>query len=403
MPTIRTVSPPIVRNASSSSRKTKAVRSHKEWLSCFLLKGAKSAGDKGVLRDSPFNRTRKNMSYEEAISFDALYKGLKKSCKNVRWKDSVVGYEHNALKNTFHLRKSLLDDTYKIDKYQHFKIYEPKEREIIATRLKDRQFQRSLCDNGFYDQITKSFIHDNCACLRGRGVDYALNRTTAHLRKYYAKHGNEGWVLKCDIRHYFQSIRHDVAKEAIQKRVKDTNMAERACEIVDSFDGDVGIGLGSQISQLIGLAVLDNLDHYIKERLHVKHYLRYMDDFILVHEDKGYLQSCLEEIKKHLASLGLELNNKTKIYPLRQGVKFLQWRFIITDTGKIIRKMSKLKIGRQRRKVKKLYAKEQSGQYRKGTTKDSMQAWLANASRGHTFHERRKMINFTRNLITEVA
>lgn len=85
-------------------------------------------------------------------------------------------------------------------------VHEPKERDIVATRIKDRQFQRSLCDNGFYDQITRSFITDNCACLKGRGVDYTLNRLTCHLRRYRQKHGSEGWVLKCDIHHYFQSI-----------------------------------------------------------------------------------------------------------------------------------------------------------------------------------------------------
>lgn len=111
---------------------------------------------------------------------------------------------------------------------------------------------------------------------------------TTHLRRYYNEHGTDGWVLKCDIYHYFQSIRHDIAKAAIYKRVTDKAIAARACEIVDSF-GEIGLGLGSQVSQLVALAVLDDLDHFIKERLRVKHYIRYMDDFILVHEDKAFL------------------------------------------------------------------------------------------------------------------
>lgn len=80
------------------------------------------------------------MAYEQVISFDNLYKGLKESCRNIRWKDSTVGYEGNALKNTYRLRQTLLNGTYKIDRYQHFTIYEPKRRDIVATRLKDRQF-----------------------------------------------------------------------------------------------------------------------------------------------------------------------------------------------------------------------------------------------------------------------
>jgi len=300
------------------------------------------------------------MSYEKVISFNALYKGLKICCKNVRWKDSTIGYEGNAFKNTYKLRKSLVSGEYSIDKYQRFTIYEPKKREIVATRIKDRQFQRSLCDNGFYEQITRSFIQDNCACLRGRGVDYTLDRITAHLRRYNAQNGAEGWVLKCDIHHYFPSINHDVAKAAIRKRVTDDGIASRACEIIDSF-GDVGIGLGSQVSQLVALAVLDDIDHYIKERLRIKHYVRYMDDFVLIHPDKEYLKQCREEVEKKLSEIGLQLNKKTALYPLRQGVKILNWRFIISDSGKIVRKMSKSKQGKQRRKLKRLYAKELSG------------------------------------------
>lgn len=337
------------------------------------------------------------MSYKEAISFDALYKGLKASCKNVRWKDSTVGYEANALKNTYRLRESLVKGTYKIDRYQHFTIHEPKKREIVATRLKDRQFQRALCDNGLYEQITKSFIADNCACLRGRGVDYTLNRLTAHLRKYYQENGVDGWVLKCDIHHYFQSINHDVAKAAICMRVKDETLARRACEIIDSF-GEIGIGLGSQVSQLVALAVLDDLDHYIKERLRVKHYVRYMDDFILVHKDKEFLQRCKKEIELQLAAIGLQLNKKTVLYPLRQGVKMLKWRFIIADSGRIVRKMDKKKQGQQRRKLKKLFEKEFLGQYAPGTAKESLVSWNANAARGDTYFERQKMKNFYNEL-----
>ena len=334
------------------------------------------------------------MSYKEVTDFNNLYQGLTKCCRNVRWKDSVVGYEANALKNTYKLRRDLLAGKYKISSYQRFQVFEPKKRDIVATRLRDRQFQRSLCDNGLYDMMTKHFIHDNCACMRGRGVDYTLNRLTAHLRKYYQEHGDSGWVLKCDIHHYFESIPHDVAKQAIYKRVPDPYIAEKACDIVDSFGGDRGIGLGSQVSQLIALAVLDDLDHYIKERLKIKHYIRYMDDFILIHPDKEYLKTCRKVIEAKLEELGLELNEKTKIYPIRQGVKLLQWRFIIMPSGRIVRKMSKKKTGKQRRKLRKILIKEYTGQYAKGAAKESLISFLANASRGDTYYERRRMIDY---------
>lgn len=334
-------------------------------------------------------------------SFDNLYKGLKDSCRNVRWKSSVVSYELHGLRNTYSLRKDLINNKYKIQPYQHFTVNEPKKREITATRIRDRQFQHSLVDNYVYAELTKSFIHDNCACLRGRGVDYCLDRMTRHLRRFYLEHGNKGWALKCDIRAFFRSISHDVAKVAIRKRIHNEFAIERIYEIIDSFEGEYGIGLGSQVSQLIALAVLDDLDHYIKEVLSVKYYIRYMDDFVLIHEDKEYLKYCLSEIGKQLNSIGLELNNKTGISKLSQGVKLLQWRFILCDSGKILRRMDNKKISKQRRKIKKLYAKERNGEVTKGICNQSMQSYMANARRGDTYQVRRKVAKFYYDLSGE--
>lgn len=264
--------------------------------------------------------------FDSAIEFGNLYKALKEACRNVRWKDSVVGYEANGLKNTYRLRQDLLSGRYKISPYQHFKVYEPKEREIVATRIRDRQYQRALCNGGMYEDFVEHLIHDNGACQNGKGTDFTLDRMVAHLRKYYNKHGTEGWVLKCDIRKFFPSTSHEVAKMAVRKRISDQRAAQAVIDVIDSFGGDVGIGLGSQISQLVELSVLDDLDHFVKERLGIKHYLRYMDDFILIHPDKEYLRYCLEQIKIFVKFTDLQLNDKTTLYPLRQGVRMMKWR-----------------------------------------------------------------------------
>ena len=325
----------------------------------------------------------KDKTVDDAVTFKELYKGLKKSCCNVRWKDSVTGYEANGLKNTYLLRQSLLNGTYKISGYQRFKVHEPKEREIVATRLKDRQFQRSLCDNVLYPQITRSFIRDNCACQRGKGVDDALDRLTVHLRRYYFKHGPNGWALKCDIRHYFAETPHDVAKAAIRKRLTDQRAAYYTDAIIDSFGGDKGIGLGSQVSQITELAVLDDLDHYIKERLRIKHYLRYMDDFILIHEDKSVLRAALAEIEKRLSALGLTLNEKTQILPLKNGVLWLKWRFVLTDTGKVIRKICMKSVVRERRKLRRMAKLSVAGRIPVAAITESFITWKAHAQRGN--------------------
>ena len=341
--------------------------------------------------------------YDKAISFEELYKGLQKSSRGVKWKDSVASYWANGLKNTYKLRQELLHGTYRISPYQRFMIHEPKEREIVATRIRDRQFQRSLCDNVLYPQITKSFIRDNCACQRGKGVDDALNRMDAHLHRYYRKHGAEGWVLKCDIRHYFAETPHDVAKAAIRKRVHDDEAYNRAAEIIDSFGGDKGIGLGSQVSQLVELAVLDDFDHWVKERLHVRNYIRYMDDFILIGDDRAYLEHCLALITEKLSALGLTLNAKTHIHPLKQGVMFLKWRFILSEHGKVIRRMSKACINRERRKLRRLQHLVLAGKRTLNDMRINFLSWTANAKRGNTRGIVSHMQHYYNDLILEVS
>lgn len=329
--------------------------------------------------------------FDQALEFGNLYRALKKCCRNVRWKDSVVGYEANGLKNTLRLQEDLKRGRYKISPYQQFTIYEPKVRTIIATRLRDRQFQKSLCDAGLYQDMTEHLIHDDGACQTGKGTDFTLNRLTAHLRRYYLKHGTEGWVLKCDIRKFFPSTTHEVAKNAVRRRIKDERACAMVCNVIDSFDGEVGIGLGSQISQLVELCVLDDLDHFIKEQLKVEHYLRYMDDFVLIHPDKEFLQRCLRQIRERVGAKSLRLNDKTTLYPLKQGVKIMNWRFVIVPSGRIVRYMAGKKLGKQRRKMQKLMVKERAGKVEPGTTRDSFIAWRANAKRGCTFHERQRM------------
>lgn len=419
--------------------------------------------------------------YNHAITFDELYKGLQKSKRNVIWKDSVAGYSINGLKNTYLLRQSLIKKTYHLSKYQRFTIVEPKVREIIATRIRDRQFQRSLCDNILYPETVKHFIRDNCACQRGRGVDDAMNRMDAHMHKYFRKEGtNRGWVLQCDISKYFPSTPYHVAQDALMKVIKDKEAAMRACEIIESFccaeiekrllslgaDKNIaegaayklsmqrveilkakimepdkledvkktayakmretieavpglkredrddffnwmitnefrGIGLGSQVSQITELTVLNGLDHFIKEKLHVKHYIRYMDDFVLIHSDKAFLQRCKKEIEAYVSNLGLSLNKKTCIYPLQQGIKFLKWRFILTETGKVIRRKNKKKINDRKRKLRKFKERLDHGLMTMSQIADSFQSWRADVLRGNTLRVILDMEDYYRKLFGE--
>lgn len=337
--------------------------------------------------------------FEKITDFNNLYKGLKASCKNVRWKESVTGFESNALKNTYYLRRDVVSGKYNIQPYQIFQVKEPKERTIVATRIRDRQLQHSLVDEVVYEQLTKSFIVDNCACLEDRGVDYCLDRVTKHLVQYYRTNGCDGWVQRLDIKSYFQSIPHESAKEVVRRRIKDERVQGELFRIIDSYSGDYGLGLGSQVNQLLALALLDDIDHYIKEKLKIKHYVRYMDDFVIIHEDKEYLKYCASIIEQKLNGLGLRLNkSKTTLSPLRQGFEMLKWKFMLKPSGKVIRRMRRSKVLKQKKKIKKLYDGEKSGRMIQGTCDRSMQSFMANCKRGDTYSERRETAKFYQDL-----
>ena len=328
-------------------------------------------------------------------------------CKNnVMWKDSTAGFVKNGLVNCVNLHDDVEMGKYTIGKYSVFTITEPKERRIVSTRIRDRTFQRSLCDNYLTEALSKSFIYDNCACQVGKGTDFARNRLKCHLQRYYRKHGLDGYVLKCDIKDYFGSTSHKVAEQAVKKRVHDEWAANEAVRIINSFtqgtDPNVGMGLGSQVTQLVELAVLDDLDHYIKEQLHIRHYIRYMDDFLLFHEDKKYLIFCKNIIAKRLHNLGLILSaKKTQIFPIRQPIHFLGFSFKLTESGKVLMLVLPNKVTRERRKLKKLVNLCNRGILTREDVDKCFEAWKAHATKGNSYNLIKSMEKYYTNLWKE--
>ena len=326
---------------------------------------------------------------DTVCGFRNLYNAMYKCSRNVKWKDSVYGYLDNGLVNIHKLRKSLYNGTYKISKYTQFKVYEPKERDIVSTRFNDRVFQRSLCDNYLYHQVSKHFIYDNVACQENKGTTLGLNRLTCQMQRYWRKHGMDGWIYKFDLKDYFGSTPHSVAFEAMSSRIDDDWVESEVLRLVKSFnqgtDPNKGMGLGSEPTQLTQLAVLDDLDHCIKEQLHIKHYIRYMDDFILIHHDKEYLKYCGEKIRERIQSKGLRLSpKKTQLSPFRQPIHFLGFSFRITETGKVVKTLLPEKISHERRKLRKLVALSLAGVIPKSHVDKCYESWKAHAAQGNS-------------------
>ena len=337
---------------------------------------------------------------EKVCSFEELYLAMEKCKKGVMWKGSVAGYVKNGLVNCYTLNNQLMDGTYKIDRYSYFNIAVPKVRDIVSTRMKDRVFQRSLSKNYLYEKMTKGLIYDNPACQIGGGTDFTMRRMTCHLQRFFKLHGIEGYVLQCDIANYFGSTHHDIAKDVVVKRVDNAWATMHAFNIIDSFGTKgVGMGLGSEVTQLIQLAVLDDLDHFIKEELGIKQYIRYMDDFILIHPDKEYLQYCKLRIIEELAKIKLKLNlKKSQLYPLKRGINFLGFRFLLTDTGKVIKKINKENVSDERRKLRKLKALVDKGVLIKADVNQCYESWKSHARKGNTYILLREMDQFYKKL-----
>ena len=300
------------------------------------------------------------------------------------WKDSVAHYVLNGIESTLQLEEDLKSGAYKARPPITFKITSPKEREIVSIAFRDRVYQRSLNDNVVYPAMSRSFIRDNCACQSNKGTDYARERLKCFMQRYYRKHGVDGYALKCDIQGYYPNMNHEIVEELFRSKL-DTDTAERVITILRSqYPGDTGYNPGSQIVQIAGIALLDGLDHYIKERLHVKHYLRYMDDFILIHHNRQFLEECRCQIEQQVRRVKCELHpTKTRIEPLSAGISFLGFTFRLTDTGKVLMLLDSDNVRRERRKLRRLIHKAYRGRTVKERVDNGLKAWKAHAKHGN--------------------
>lgn len=322
---------------------------------------------------------------DAVCDFENLYAAMDVCKSGVMWKDSVAGWVKNGVINCSKLESQLADNTYSLDAYTRFTIFEPKKRDIVSTRFKDRVFQRSLCDTYLTNKIRESFIYDNGACLVGKGTEFARRRLICHMQKFFRKHGRNGYVLKCDITNFFGSTPHSVVMEKVGKLCDDDWVMSELARIVDSFGTEesptIGMGLGSQVTQLCQLTVLNDIDHGIKERLRIKYYVRYMDDFILINEDKEKLNECLSYIKNEFQKLGLKLSvKKTQIFPITQPIHFLGYSYYLTDTGKVVKKLLPDKVSHERRKLRRMRNLVDDGKMSKEKMDKCFESWLAHAT-----------------------
>lgn len=329
-------------------------------------------------------------SFAEICEFEVLYNAYRAARRGKRSKQSAAQYEANVLALTERLSYILKTKKYIPSKFEIFYVHEPKRRLVQAPAFVDKVVQHAIVDNTVYEAITHSFIPANCASQINKGMFFGLDCLKRYMTRYWRREGTtDGWVLKCDVRHFFASIDHDLLKEKLRKVVVDDDIFELLCVYIDASAD--GLPLGYQTSQLFALLFLDKFDHFVKERLRIKYYCRYMDDFFLIHRDKEYLQYCKKEITDFLGGLYLELNEKTHIFPLRHGIDFLGFHTYITESGQIIRKLRHSSVKRMRSKIKEWRTAYPAGEITAERICGCWQSWDAHAAHGNTYTLRKEI------------
>ncbi len=366
--------------------------------------------------------TEKPTDYQKIYDFNNLYKAYKEARKGKRNKQTVAKFETNLLEAIYYLSYLLETKTYTSSPYYSFYVYEPKKRLVKTNAFKDKVVQHALCDNVIEPVLVKCLIKDNYASQPGKGTHFGLDRLEEFMRTYFfrrkakaeaerkakglprirVEEGNyaEGWVLKCDITKYFYSIPHEPLKAMVRRYFNDPDVLWLMDLIIDTTE-DPGLPIGNQTSQWLALLCLNGMDHFLKEKLRVEFYGRYMDDFYIIHEDKEFLELCKKEIIGYLEPLGLTLNNKTQIFPLRHGIDFLGFHTYITDTGKVIRKVRRESKDKAKKKIRKHRKMLDKGVITLERVEQSYQSWRSHALHGNCYFLVRDTDEYFNKIIKE--
>lgn len=263
---------------------------------------------------------RKKHLYEQICKMPNILQAYQEVCRNTKNKRKVRHYREYKCLYVAQIYRTLINKNYEVGPYHVFTIYEPKERRIVSQSLQDKVINHLVARYILYPAIIPCLITENVASIKYRGTKRGLELFQEYQRKCKIKYQSY-YILKCDISKYFASIDQTILKEKLRRKIKDKDALHIVDKIIESEE--VGLGIGNMTSQVFAIFYLNDLDHYIKEELHISYYIRYQDDFILFHPSKQYLKQCLEKITEFLKQEKLMLNKKTRIFKNTNNFIFL--------------------------------------------------------------------------------
>ena len=307
-------------------------------------------------------------SYEEIVSLDNIIKAWDGFKRGKTGKLDVITFERYLEDNIFGLHQELISQTYQHDPYYTFHIMDPKPRMISKATVKDRLVHHVVFQY-LYNIFEPTFIYHSYACRSNKGTHLAVQNLSYCLRRVSLNYTGPAYVLKCDVRKFFQSVNHQKLLQIIKRKIKDDKLLWLIANIINSFhtpvdkivegggclkeiNSGMGLPIGNLTSQIFANIYLNELDQYIKQRLRVKNYFRYADDFIIVHDELEYLRELLLPIQDFLNdNLRLELHSgKVGIRRLSQGIDYLG--YVVLPYHTVLRTRTK------RRMFKKLAIKQ---------------------------------------------
>lgn len=309
-----------------------------------------------------------------------------KARKGKRYRGDVLLFTKDKEENLERVRHDIQELTYQPSAYHYFKVYEPKERQIMALPFHDRVIQHAI--NNIIEPIfDRRFIYHSYACRAGKGMHSASDNLQNWLHSW-ARFNTDVplYAIKADIHHYFQSIDHATLKAEIRKVIKDSSalvLIDRIIEHNGQLPNGTGIPVGNLTSQLFANIYLNKLDQYIKHDLRARYYMRYMDDFLILHHDKDQLRKWLAKIAIYVErELKITLNPKTTILSVKNGIDFLGYKHRPTH-----RKVRPDSVKRIKRKIRQY----KTGKITKEKLERSLASWAGHVGHADSFNLQKKI------------
>ena len=331
--------------------------------------------------------------FDQITSLENLFSSWDIFKSDKRTKLDVVQFEWDLEENIFTLSHDLQKGIYRHGAYEGFFISDPKQRHIHKALVRDRVLHHAIFSviNPIFEE---TFISTSFSCRIGYGVHKGVEALQTMMRKVSKNNTRPCYVLKCDVRKFFDSVNHQVLLDILGKRIKDEKTMWLLMSIIESYssvpDGSKGIPIGNLTSQLFANIYMNEFDQFMKHVMNVTYYVRYTDDFVIVSEDRSYLERLLPQIEKFLKTrLAIGLHpDKIILQRFCQGIDFLG--YINFPHHRLVRGKTKHRIFSKMRKRSKEYT---AGKISKNTLDQSLQSYLGVLSHADTFYLREKLLN----------